>query len=44
MLYKTLSANMSGELQIKLETDIVTATTYFKDLPNHKFGELNVFE
>ena len=36
---------MSGELQVKLETDIVTATTYFKDLPNHKFGELNdVFE
>lgn len=35
--YITLSANMSGELNIRIETSTVTATTYFKNLMNHKF-------
>jgi HUS1 checkpoint protein len=38
--YITLSANMNGKLQIQLETDVVTAATYFKNLPNHQFDQV----
>ena len=30
---------MSGELQLRMEADEVTVTTYFKDLQNHIFGK-----
>ena len=36
---KTVAANMSGDLHLRLETDVVTATTYFKDLHNHHFQD-----
>lgn len=36
---QTLAANMSGELHVRLETDTVTATTYFKDLQNNQFQD-----
>jgi HUS1 checkpoint protein len=35
--YMTVAANMSGELQLKMEADDVTVTTYFRDLQNHVF-------
>ena len=40
----TISANMSGELWVTLETDVVTATTFFKDLQNHHFSDAPVTE
>ena len=33
-----VAANMSGELQLKIEADDVTATTFFRELQNHIFG------
>ena len=33
-----LSANMDGELVLKIETDTVSVATYFKELINHQFG------
>ena len=30
---------MNGELQLKIEADDVTATTFFRELQNHVFGE-----
>ena len=39
LILQTVAANRCGELQLRLETDIVSATTYFKDLQNHIFGE-----
>ena len=33
-----LSANMDGELVLKIETDTVSVATYFKELTNHQFG------
>ena len=38
-MLQTIAANMSGELQLRIETEDVTATTYFRDLQNHVFGE-----
>jgi HUS1 checkpoint protein len=35
--YVTVAANMSGELQLKMEADDVSATTFFRDLQNHVF-------
>lgn len=35
--YVTMAANMNGELQLRIETDEVTATTFFRDLQNHIF-------
>ena len=32
------SANMNGELTLKVETDTVSVATYFKELENHQFG------
>ena len=37
---QTVAANMSGELHLRMEAEVVTATTYFKDLQNHQFGTL----
>ena len=31
---------MVGELQVSLETDVVSVTTYYQRLINHCFGEL----
>lgn len=39
---QTVSANMSGELRLALETDEVTATTYFRDLQNNPFQDTSV--
>lgn len=38
MLVQIVSANMVGELQIRLETDVVTVATYYQKLKNHYFG------
>lgn len=35
--YVTISANMNGELQLKIETDIVSVTTFYQKLTNHSF-------
>ncbi len=35
---------MNGELNIKLQTDSVTVTTYFKDLQNHHFQDTSMSE
>ena len=35
---------MSGELHLKIETDSVTVTTYFKDLQNHHFQDTSLSE
>lgn len=37
--YVTISANMNGELQLKIETDIVSVTTFYQKLTNHSFGK-----
>jgi len=37
-LLQMVSANMDGELILKIETDTVSVATYFKDLVNHQFG------
>ncbi|XP_064396750.1 checkpoint protein HUS1-like [Halichondria panicea] len=42
--FVTISANMNGELNIKLQTDSVTVTTYFKDLQNHHFQDTSMSE
>ena len=34
---------MSGKLHVRIETDTVTATTYFKNLVNHKFRMLQCY-
>lgn len=39
---QTVAANMSGELHLRMEAEVVTATTYFKDLQNHQFGMLTI--
>lgn len=33
---------MNGELHMKLDTDSVTVTTYFKDLQNHHFQDASM--
>ena len=38
LLLQMVSANMDGELILKIETDTVLVATYFKDLINHQFG------
>ena len=35
--FQTVGANMSGEMCLRLETDEVQVTTFFKDLQNHHF-------
>ena len=37
ILLQTVAANMSGELSLRLETDEVQVTTFFKGLQNHHF-------
>ncbi len=41
-LLQTVSANLSGELRLALETDEVTATTYFKGLQNNHFQDISM--
>ncbi|XP_070535668.1 checkpoint protein HUS1-like [Ptychodera flava] len=36
--YVILSANQSGEMTLKVETDMVTCTTHFRDLSNPTWG------
>lgn len=38
-----ISANMIGELNIHVETDVVTVTTYHKRLTNHYYGMITLF-
>ena len=35
---------MEGELNMKIETDSVTVTTYFKNLQNHQFQDTSMME
>lgn len=35
---------MNGELNLRLETDTVTVTTYFKDLQNHHFQDTSMVD
>ncbi|XP_065920705.1 checkpoint protein HUS1-like isoform X2 [Dysidea avara] len=37
--YLMFSANMNGELTLKVETDTVSVATYFKELENHQFDD-----
>ena len=37
VFFQTVGANMSGEMCLRLETDEVQVTTFFKDLQNHHF-------
>lgn len=41
---QTIAANMSGDLHVRLETDMVTATTYFKNLQNHHFQDTSMVQ
>lgn len=38
-----LSANQCGQMKIKVETDLVTVTTYFNDLDHPTWGTCGVF-
>ena len=44
VILQTVSANMNGELNLRLETDTVTATTYFKELQNHHFQDTSMVD
>ncbi|CAJ1081548.1 checkpoint protein HUS1 [Xyrichtys novacula] len=37
--FLVLEANLSGEMNLKIETDLVSVTTHFKDLGNPPWGE-----
>lgn len=37
---EVVEANMNGEMNLKIETDLVSVTTHFKDLGNPPWGEL----
>ncbi|XP_020784657.2 checkpoint protein HUS1 isoform X3 [Boleophthalmus pectinirostris] len=37
--FLVLEANMSGEMNLKIETDLVSVTTHFKDLGNPPWGD-----
>ena len=34
-----IEANLSGEMNLKIETDLVSVTTHFKDLGNPPWGK-----
>lgn len=38
---QVMEANLSGEMNLKIETDLVSVTTHFKDLGNPPWGENN---
>ncbi|XP_062377107.1 checkpoint protein HUS1 isoform X2 [Sardina pilchardus] len=37
--YLVIEANLSGEMNLKIETDLVSVTTHFKDLGNPPWGD-----
>ncbi|XP_056100534.1 checkpoint protein HUS1 isoform X3 [Rhinichthys klamathensis goyatoka] len=37
--YDVMEANMNGEMNLKIETDLVSVTTHFKELGNPPWGE-----
>ncbi len=38
-LFQVLEANLSGEMNLKIDTDLVSVTTHFKELGNPPWGE-----
>ena len=42
VISQTVSANLSGDLCVGLDTDKVSVTTYFKGLQNHNFQDTSV--
>lgn len=38
-LSQVVEANLNGEMNLKIETDLVSVTTHFKDLGNPPWGE-----
>lgn len=43
-LDQVIEANLSGEMNLKIETDLVSVTTHFKDLGNPLWGKNTVGE
>lgn len=40
---QVIEANLNGEMNLKIETDLVSVTTHFKDLGNPPWGENCLF-
>lgn len=40
IVLQVIEANLSGEMNLKIETDLVSVTTHFKDLGNPAWGKL----
>lgn len=39
IVLQMIEANLSGEMNLKIETDLVCVTTHFKDLGNPSWGK-----
>lgn len=39
IVLQVIEANLSGEMNLKIETDLVSVTTHFKDLGNPPWGK-----
>lgn len=37
--FQVVEANLSGEMNLKIETDLVSVTTHFKDLGHPQWGK-----
>lgn len=37
--YQVMEANLNGEMNLKIETDLVSVTTHFKELGNPTWGK-----
>lgn len=40
IVLQVIEANLSGEMNLKIETDLVSVTAHFKDLGNPAWGKL----
>lgn len=43
IVLQVIEANLSGEMNLKIETDVVSVTTHFKDLGNPPWGKFSCF-
>ncbi len=39
IVFQVLEANLNGEMNLKIDTDLVSVTTHFKELGNPPWGE-----
>lgn len=39
IVLQVIEANLSGEMNLKIETELVSVTTHFKDLGNPPWGK-----